>query len=79
MKLPITAKARQMLAETTLEGIRFRLAPVNEQVFRWANVPLSALLASIWIKTLAGLDVYVESRKGVAHYIRKPEGGNPLV
>ncbi|WP_338167032.1 sodium:solute symporter family transporter [Vibrio sp. 10N] len=47
------AKARQMRVETPLEGVRMRLGPVNEQIFTWANVPLSVLQASIWINALA--------------------------
>ncbi|MDN3702304.1 transporter [Vibrio artabrorum] len=47
------AKARQMRVDTPLEGVRMRLGAVNEQVFTWANVPLSVLQAAIWINALA--------------------------
>ncbi|CAM4385229.1 sodium:solute symporter family transporter [Vibrio agarivorans] len=47
------AKARQMRVVTPLEGVRMRLGPLNEQIFTWANVPLSVLQASIWINALA--------------------------
>ncbi len=47
------AKARQMRVITPLEGARMRLGKVNEQVFTWANVPLSVLQAAIWLNGLA--------------------------
>ena len=47
------AKARQMRVISPLQGIRLRMGPVNEQVFTWANVPLSVLQAAIWLNGLA--------------------------
>ena len=47
------AKARQMRVITPLEGVRLRMGKVNEQVFTWANVPLSVLQAAIWLNGLA--------------------------
>ncbi|MEZ9948851.1 transporter, partial [Vibrio breoganii] len=47
------AKARQMRVISPLQGIRLRLGAVNEQVFTWANVPLSVLQAAIWLNGLA--------------------------
>ncbi|KII75352.1 sodium:solute symporter family transporter [Vibrio renipiscarius] len=47
------AKARQMRVITPLEGARMRLGKLNEQVFTWANVPLSVLQAAIWLNGLA--------------------------
>lgn len=47
------AKARQMRVISPLQGARMRLGKVNEQVFTWANVPLSVLQAAIWLNGLA--------------------------
>ena len=47
------AKARQMRVISPIEGIRLRFGKVNEQVFTWANVPLSVLQAAIWLNGLA--------------------------
>ena len=47
------AKARQMRVISPIEGIRLRFGKVNEQVFTWANVPLSILQAAIWLNGLA--------------------------
>lgn len=47
------AKARQMRVISPLQGVRLRLGKVNEQVFTWANVPLSVLQAAIWLNGLA--------------------------
>ena len=47
------AKARQMRVISPIEGVRLRLGQVNEQVFTWANVPLSVLQAAIWLNGLA--------------------------
>ncbi|MGF1700911.1 transporter [Photobacterium makurazakiensis] len=47
------AKARQMRVISPLQGVRLRLGKTNEQVFTWANVPLSVLQAAIWLNGLA--------------------------
>ncbi|MGV3000529.1 sodium:solute symporter family transporter [Vibrio sp. E150_018] len=47
------AKARQMRVISPLQGARMRLGKTNEQVFTWANVPLSVLQAAIWLNGLA--------------------------
>ncbi|MEZ8267294.1 transporter [Vibrio cyclitrophicus] len=47
------AKARQMRVISPIQGVRLRLGRVNEQVFTWANVPLSVLQAAIWLNGLA--------------------------
>jgi len=47
------AKARQMRVISPLQGARMRLGKVNEQVFTWANIPLSVLQAAIWLNGLA--------------------------
>ncbi|MDR9827298.1 transporter [Vibrio sp. FNV 38] len=47
------AKARQMRVISPIQGIRLRLGKTNEQVFTWANVPLSVLQAAIWLNGLA--------------------------
>ncbi|MFA0413292.1 transporter [Vibrio renipiscarius] len=56
------AKARQMRVITPLEGARMRLGKLNEQVFTWANVPLSVLQAAIWLN---GLAVFTSAVVGV--------------
>ena len=47
------AKARQMRVISPIEGIRLRFGKFNEQVFTWANVPISVLQAAIWLNGLA--------------------------
>jgi Na+/proline symporter len=47
------AKARQMRVISPLQAARMRLGKVNEQVFTWANIPLSVLQAAIWLNGLA--------------------------
>ncbi|MCQ1057672.1 sodium:solute symporter family transporter [Photobacterium sp. DNB23_23_1] len=56
------AKARQMRVISPLQGVRLRLGKVNEQVFTWANVPLSVLQAAIWLN---GLAVFTSAVVGV--------------
>ncbi|MGV2987817.1 sodium:solute symporter family transporter [Vibrio sp. E150_011] len=56
------AKARQMRVISPLQGVRMRLGKVNEQVFTWANVPLSVLQAAIWLN---GLAVFTSAVVGV--------------
>ncbi len=47
------AKARQMRVISPVQGIRLRFGKVNEQVFTWANIPVSVLQAGIWLNGLA--------------------------
>ncbi len=56
------AKSRQMRVVTPLEGIRMRFGKVNEQIFTWANVPLSILQAGIWLN---GLSVFTAAVLGL--------------
>jgi len=56
------AKARQMRVISPLQGARMRLGKVNEQVFTWANIPLSVLQAAIWLN---GLAVFTSAVLGV--------------
>jgi len=56
------AKARQMRVISPLQGARLRLGKLNEQVFTWANIPLSVLQAAIWLN---GLAVFTSAVLGV--------------
>ncbi len=53
----VTARRmRQLRVVTSVEGIRRRFGPVNEQVFTWTGTPVRLIQAGTW---LAGLGVFM--------------------
>lgn len=62
----VAAWFRQSRVITSMEAIRARLGPANEQFFTWFSLPVSVLVAGIWLYGLAifcapafGIDVQV--------------------
>lgn len=44
---------RQTRAITSMEAVRARLGPANEQVFTWLTLPIGIIVAGIWLYGLA--------------------------
>ena len=59
--LYFAARSRQTRVITSIEAVRNRFGPVNEQFFTWLQVPLGILYAGIWLN---GLCVFVAAAFG---------------
>ncbi len=49
----IAAWFRQTRVITSMEAVRARMGPVNEQVFTWLTLPIGVIVAGIWLYGLA--------------------------